>query len=810
MQNYKKGLLTAMVLSAMSLMAAEDKPIIYVNTFDDIDDNNSSKCSLRLALKTAAANKAYGGCNVGNTRPSSADTIQLEAGTYNLNSELVPTSEVVINGKEPTDPSQKNVITNQYPALMTLQTRISGQGKVRLFNTTDAKDVKVALTLNNIELIQGKTNDRGGALYLGGTTTLNRVNVLNSSAGSGGAIYLENGTNILNISDSLIQGNTASSGAVLNMACRDFGVLNPRTITLKNNSIVLNGSIDSDNTIVLCGTPITTFTANTIAKNTANSSSGSILKFTSDQSDSQSGKLHAASSLTLENNTIVENTAYSTFLYDKTGTKKLTLNALFGNTGKSCRFASGDVAQQTSTGLSLSYNALALSGAKDGQCDVSNEVLKTEHNTVDVSNISLSSLLEYVPASANTNFLPAYFPKNNQTQTDLVNVGTSACNGQSDQRGIKRITDGTLLLNPTENNSCDIGSIELLKLTVNDYKGQYLLTNSSLVDLFNDSQKNGYENQRDFYKGLIDDSATDPKFLPAYNEQYQKYNNLVINTKANLKYRAIYVDPFVNSLPDEDSNHKILPLNTDNYKVSVERYGIGMLSSSGSSATVTKLRDDANLLCEWNPTLKQVIISRKDDQITQSEEYNICKYTLTSNTNSSSSSSGLLFARFVNIAPIAKNDEYTLQYGSDQKLTVNLLANDSDDGDGPTSTLTNNPNKPKFYQNFEGVEIPIRLTNVPSGITITADRSGSCPGDDIANICYGGNLYIQVKNNFNPFNYQFTYVIYDAEGLKSNEATVKLINTATTTNDSRGGGGSFGIVSLLGLLGLVGYRRFKP
>ena len=799
MQNYKKGLLTVMVLSAMSLMAAEDKTI-YVNTFDDIDDNNSSKCSLRLALKTAAANKAYGGCNVGNTIPSSADTIQLEAGTYNLNSELVPTSQVVINGKEPANYSQKDSITNQYPALTPLETVISGQDKVRLFNTTDAK---TGLTLNNIELRQGYSSDRGGVLYLGGSTELKRVRILNSKAANGGAIYLENGANILNISNSLIQGNTASSGAVLDMACRDALGFNTRTINFNQNSIVENGSNTSNTSLVFCGASTATLTANTIAKNAANTGSGSILKFSSDQT----ANLAQTSSITLNSNTIVENTAYSTFLYDKTGTKKLTLNALFGNTGKSCRFASGDVAQQTSTGLSLSYNALALSGAKDGQCDVSNEVLKTEHNTVDVSNISLSSLLEYLPASANTNFLPAYFPKNNQTQTDLVNVGTSACNGQSDQRGIKRITDGTLLLNPTENNSCDIGSIELVKLTAADVKA---LVNTSLVDLFTNSNNSGYENQRDFYKGLIDDSATDPKFLPAYNEQYQKYNNLVINTKANLKYRAIYVDPFVNSLPDEDSNHKILPLNTDNYKVSVERYGIGMLSSSGSSATVTKLRDDANLLCEWNPTLKQIIISRQDDQITQSEEYNICKYTLTSNTNSSSSSSGLLFARFVNIAPIAKDDEYTLQYGSDQKLTVNLLANDSDDGDGPTSTLTNNPNKPKFYQNFEGVEIPIRLTNVPSGITITADRSGSCPGDDIANICYGGNLYIQVKNNFNPFNYQFTYVIYDAEGLKSNEATVKLINTATTTNDSRGGGGGFGIVSLLGLLGLVGYRRFKP
>ncbi|MEG2070322.1 MAG: CSLREA domain-containing protein, partial [Bacteroidales bacterium] len=47
-----KGLLCVMVLSAMSLMAAEDKTL-YVNTFDDEDGENLNKCSLREAIKTA-------------------------------------------------------------------------------------------------------------------------------------------------------------------------------------------------------------------------------------------------------------------------------------------------------------------------------------------------------------------------------------------------------------------------------------------------------------------------------------------------------------------------------------------------------------------------------------------------------------------------------------------------------------------------------------------------------------------------------------------------------------------------------------
>ncbi|WON80458.1 GlyGly-CTERM sorting domain-containing protein [Acinetobacter sp. UGAL515B_02] len=52
-------------------------------------------------------------------------------------------------------------------------------------------------------------------------------------------------------------------------------------------------------------------------------------------------------------------------------------------------------------------------------------------------------------------------------------------------------------------------------------------------------------------------------------------------------------------------------------------------------------------------------------------------------------------------------------------------------------------------------------------------------------------------------------MIYDAEGLKSEQATVKLVNTATTTNDSRGGGGSLGVFGVIGLMGLALYRRFK-
>ena len=97
MHNYKKGLLCVMVLSAMSLMAAEDKTI-KVTTFADENGENTNACSLREAIITAKKNIAYGGCNPGNTLNGVADEIQLEAGTYKLSSELVPESALVIKG----------------------------------------------------------------------------------------------------------------------------------------------------------------------------------------------------------------------------------------------------------------------------------------------------------------------------------------------------------------------------------------------------------------------------------------------------------------------------------------------------------------------------------------------------------------------------------------------------------------------------------------------------------------------------------------------------------------------------------------
>ena len=507
-----------------------------------------------------------------------------------------------------------------------------------------------------------------------------------------------------------------------------------------------------------------------------NSLSGSILKFTTDSvNPNDLGKLSRKSTLSLLSNTIVENTGFSTFLYDSIGTKELSYNVLAFNSDKSCRYLPGQVATVANTLLSLSNNALDLTGT-NSVCDVSNQVLgignssstSSTHNTLDVVNNPRSNYLsDLQPATADTAFLPVYFPLDLSSTTDFVNIDATACSAQ-DQRNFTRITDGTLILDPINRNTCEIGSIEISKLTAADIQN---LANENLVNSLNLD-----ENELNFNQNALNDPTTDPEFLPQYRSEITRLNDKINGKKTNTHYRVVYADPFKFSLPNEtlaaNGSRTILPLNKANYSVTATAVGVGSTITNAASLPVPSLS------CEWDPLLQLIKIYKKTDEIAQAGEAYYCKYTLTVlNSNPIISSTGVLKVSFANIAPIAKDDEYSLRYGSDQALNVNLLSNDSDDGDGPTAELTN-ANKAKFYKDAAGLELPIRIDSIPNGLIITPERSGPCPGLDNTKTCFGGNLNIQVRNNFNPFDFTFKYYIYDAEGLISNQANVKLINTA--------------------------------
>ncbi|MDR6539922.1 CSLREA domain-containing protein [Acinetobacter bereziniae] len=806
MKNYKKGFLTLVILSTMSLMAAEDKTI-YVTTFDDEDGTNPDKCSLREALHAAAIHKAYGGCSAGQIYSTVPNVIQLEAGEYKLNKELRPNSDVSIVGKEPGDYSRPDVLTNQFPAAIPIRTIISGQGNSRIFNTI--YENKPGLVLNDLILKDGSSlgdsnYSVGGAIYAGGALTLNNVNILNSKAKVGGAIYLNDVTSSLNINYGVFDGNSADQGSVLGMTCSDNLGFTTRTIGINYASFLRNGSENSLSMFSFCGQPAITLTANTITDNIANSNQGSIIQFTQ-KTPQGNVSLGNYATLSLTSNTIVKNTAWSTLLYGFNGVKALSNNILAYNTGKSCRYADGDVSKVEKSSVVLNYNALTMSAGND-QCEVAEEVRKDgKDNTFDVSNINFSTLLnELEPPSESTGFMPMYFPKNLGTDKDLVDIGYTGCSGK-DQRGVTRVIAENSNGENDVANSCDIGSTEVLRLTANNLSA----TNSSVVEMLN-----SYQTVLDNYNKLLEDPATNKDYIPFYKIQSETYSNLIKYTKSEQKYRTIFVDPFAANLPAEivtkDANGQdtrlVKHLNTDNYTVTVKALGVGTLNDK----KVFVGKEDPNFKCEWNPNLKRIMLWRINDNVTPSGDNEFCSYQLQLIADPSIKSSAYIIGSFTNIAPIAKDATLNIEYGSTKPLDVDLLQYANDDGDGNVAALTAKPNKPKFYVNPEGIELPIRIANTIDPVVITSDRSGPCPGDDGKYTCYSGKVHIQLRSTLDPFSYNFTYYVYDADGKISNSATVKLQNSGTAPGSPRvSGGGAFGWVSLFGLFGLVGYRRYQ-
>ncbi|MGB9039347.1 MAG: CSLREA domain-containing protein [Acinetobacter calcoaceticus] len=810
MKNYKKALLALAVLANMPLFADTTNKRIEVTTFADEDGENANACSLREAIKVAETRKSAYGCTVFSL--DADQVIQLKAGTYTLNKELVPNANISIYGygerNEDKNWSEKNVLTNDYPALRELQTRINAAGKSRIFNTAENQK---ALFLQNIILENGIASNQGGAIYAGGDVTLLNTKILNSQAPKGGAIFLGGNEVDLSISHSLVQGNQAATGSVLAMSCFNGTEYAKRDVTFTSSSIINNGANNSTSTFEFCGEPNAKFTINTIAQNIASTVNGSILKFTGDaipgSATNPSTILSGGSSLKLQNNTIVQNSAHTTFLYDSLGGKGLDFNIIgYNPDGYACRYLAGSAAGLKNSGLRLSFNALNLSNNTD-KCDLPTEVLSSANKTIDISGVPFNSLLERHDATAVTGFLPLYFPLNNSPllsskKEDLIDVdseGKTEC-AKIDQRGLARLATNKLYYQPSNipRNSCDIGSVELMTLTAGDLRG---LGNTSLKTLLE-----GYQTQYD----TAEKNLTNPLYSylwDALKKDLANYKNLLDQTKANAKYRAIYIDLKANGLPlpNEDSSHLLKFFNSTDYNIKVETIGTGLIDDKVYNI---KDKEEKVLKCEWNAALQQIIFYRLDDLITTAGDNNYCKYTV-STKDGTIQSTGLLEAKFDNIAPVVSDSKVVFQYLANEIIPLNLLKYANDDGDGPANTLITKPNKPQF------ADLPIYLPSKTSkdGIftVVKADREGPCPGEDKDNTCYGGNIYIQAKNSFNNFNDTLTYYVYDADNKISNAGTLSLVssNTAAGGGSSGGGGGSLGILSIASLLGLAVYRRYR-
>lgn len=796
MKNYKKGILSLAILSTMSLMAAEDSTI-YVTTFDDEDGENPSKCSLREAVTAASTHKAYGGCPKGENDRSKINTIQLEEGTYKLKKELQPNSSIYVKGKEPANYGLPSVITNIYPAATAIKTTISGGGVSRIFNTTNAN--KPNLSLKDLILTDAKSSTVGGALLVGGTTDLERVSIYNSQAQSGAAIFLNDQNSNITIRYGEFSGNQATTGSVLAMTCIDNLINTTRTVNLNYATFIDNGSDSSQSTFAFCGQPTATITSSTVTENKANPTTGTIFQF-SGKNGNSTVNLNASASLRLVSNTIVNNSAQSILLYNQTGIKNLSYNVIAFNTARSCQYNDGDVSTIDYAALGLEKNAIKFGTGVDA-CELPVKVLETaKTSNLDISNRSFNELFsELQPATEFTLYMRMYFPRDTVMETDLIDVGGFGCSNL-DQRGISRIKEAPLETVGANNNSCDIGATEVLQLTA----ANILQANESVVTLL----KN-YQAQSDLFKGLLVNPAIKAEYLPFYQIQYDHYQNLIKYTKSDQKYRTIYADPFANNLPDEIVNlqggRQIRHLNTDNYMVTVKAVGVGRLNTD----KVYEGRPDPNLKCEWNANLKKIMLYRTDDRITPFGDTEFCQYTLTlKDAVPVKSSSAYVIGSFGNIAPyIPEVSNYVVQHGTNQQISVDLLKNAHDDGDGLVSSLDLNPNKSPFYLNQQGQTQAIHFVKVPDAVSITADRSGPCPKTSTPKTCYGGNINLHLNNSLDVFSYKVSYSVFDADGAESTTGIVSLNNSATAPGSVRkSGGGSMGVLSILALMGLGIFR----
>lgn len=814
MKNNKKTLLGIMVLSAMSLMAADNR-VIQVTTFEDQNGEDLNNCSLREALVAAKKNIAFGGCSAGNTNRGSTDYIQLKEGEYILNSELRPESMVRIYGAAALDYNQRDPLTHRYPSIAPLKTSINAQGNSRILNTSDTQ---ASVALYDLVLKNGNANGggnlnakdqgKGGAVFVAGPLSANNIEIQNSKAEQGGAIYVvaHQTERQVNLENAFIHHNQAKVGSVLAMDCQANLVNTRSVIHVNRSSIIQNGSTDSQSTFDLCGQPDLKVSTSTIAQNQANANQGHIFNLV----HSDKHPLSTLSQVSLESNTIVENKAFSTLFYDQHPRIALFFNVLAFNQGKSCRSAQD--LNQLQLNIATLRNAIlpASATAEQGECDLPEKTSSSYElsKNIDLTGLSFDQLLQPLQTpSAYNLFLPLYYPKVGvDPSKDLIDVEGFGC-AEEDQRGLARVSNATLTLNPDAKNSCDIGAVEVMRLNAADITSLSNISYERLLD--------GYQEQIDRTQASIDQNKTsDQALLTQARADLKTLQDLLNHTKAKQQYRAIYIDPFALALKQDEPTAdgqfvQLKQLNSENFSIQTEALGIGAVSGTGTTFNVDKLTKDPLFKCEWDAQLQRILMYRLNDKVTELTDSAYCKYTITSKSDSNHHSSGLLEGKFNNIQPIAKDDRIRMEYGSDLKVSFNPLANDSDGGDGIISTLTENTNKPVFYKDHTGQELAIRFTHIPSSVVLNADRKAPCPGDYARETCYGGNIQVQVRNSFSPFDYELRYTVFDHEQALSEEATITLENTAKNTNyeASSGGGGSLGIWGLMTLLGLVGYRR---
>lgn len=265
-----------LVVALMMVSAEASAVTISVNTTADQDGSDPSRCSLREAVKAINTSTAYGGCPAGLFRAD--NRIQLVAGTYLLNSELVVTQEVTIAG-----PSTFRTVGDAFgttePNLLTgsptsrIQPRAvikpaTGQS-IRLINASGSSG---GLELSDLILeggnpvASGLSQNYGGAILASSSVSLENVRIRNNHAARGAGIYMT-GEGGLVVADSEFADNTAlETGGAVAMNCYQDGNIS-RSIDVSRSTFHMNAASAGAGVMQLCGNVTANFLASTLSQN---------------------------------------------------------------------------------------------------------------------------------------------------------------------------------------------------------------------------------------------------------------------------------------------------------------------------------------------------------------------------------------------------------------------------------------------------------------------------------------------------------------------------------------------------------------
>lgn len=812
-------------LAALTAQAAT----IDVTTMADEDGENAAACSLREAVKAAANKQSYGGCAAG--QRYYVDTIQLAQGTYVLTRPIVIEGDVLISGYSLDDRSRYDWFTNQLQRRLMNTTTIQAPANDRMFDSSASRR---SLNLTQVNLQGGNAGPQaadglGGMMRIGGPLTLERVRVQGARASqSGGAIFLGGAVATLNATDTEFVNNSAPNGAVVGMSCLDDLLLPARALNFTRVSIHDNQG--SQSILDFCGTPTASFTGTTLARNSLQSQ-GSVIRITNSPNETRVG---SGSRVNLDGVTLTENSGigiqYSAPASVKVNNSFLAFNRL------DCQ------RNDNNNGMLISNSAINFDQAVCATGTSENDYLQL--NNLNVNGLTRSQLLyefgDYGMRSGATDIagisLPGYLPRPNISKPSLIDQGSTSGNCGEEQRGLKRSSRyDTMIISSSIR--CDIGAMEYALLTAEYVNG----ANISYLNLIKPTN----------YTNL---NAEERAKLAIY--QQNQINVLEARNRADVAriqsknpdgslavygYRMVLANILEAGVPQEKVEGSgvsdFLPFfDANNYDVETESWGSAPARNDGSPQ-LERGTNVEQIQCRWDPVLQRILMWRTDGAVTKSGEYDRCRYTIIDRRTGVPvpRSSNIVQSIISNIAPNATDDRYDRTYGTLPDIVMDLLANDNDDGDGPVGSInypkdalqydasgnvvkdaSGNPtygNRAPFYRDSQGRPLNIRIVTQPTEGVLVAEFTGPCPNNQrnkTENTCIGGKIVYKPKNNYSPFNDRFTYVVLDSDLTESNEATVSVINTATTTEDGRsqGKGGAFGWLSIAALAGLAGLRRW--